>query len=226
MTSLAGLIVPVTRLAAVDADGSHVLALLRDSQADVGQLEDRIIDWSAGQPGHVLTQTDEDLLDFKSRQPDVQVVGRTTSGGYPAIFDLDVNTGHIELRQHSREPILSYVSDHHGNLRLGYGCCRSGKTLSFYARSVDDGPWRKLLRYEAFSRTTALRPIAIDPENPQRAFALGLSGGRTALWSVDLTDREPPKLAFDHPLVDVEGPMFARDGSLLGVVYETDVPHV
>jgi len=226
MQNLAGTIIAVTRLAAVDADGGHLMPLLKDSVADVGQFQDGILDWSAGTPGHVLVQADEDLLDFKARQGGAQVVGRTTSGGYPAVFDLDVVSGRLTVRQHSREPMRSYVTDHHGHLRLAYACCGPGKTISLYSRLSEDDNWRKLLQYEAFSRSTLLHPIAIDAQNPEHAYALGPSDGRTALWSVDLTDKEPPKLVFDHPLVDIEGPLFAKNGSLIGVEYETDLPHV
>jgi dipeptidyl aminopeptidase/acylaminoacyl peptidase len=101
------------------------------------------------------------------------------------------------------------------------------KTTKYFSRDANSAGWHELLKYDAFSDASATlaKPVAIDSTNPQRAYAVGAADGRDALWSIDLTDKEPPRLVFSHPLADVQ-PVFAKDGRLLGVFYETDLPHM
>ena len=43
------------------------------------------------------------------------------------------------------------------------------------------------------------------------AYAIGTLEGRDALWSIDLADKRPPQLLFQHPLVDVGEPILQTD---------------
>jgi dipeptidyl aminopeptidase/acylaminoacyl peptidase len=67
-------------------------------------------------------------------------------------------------------------------------------------------------------------PIAISADEPNKAYAYGPYQGRTALWLIDLTDKEEPSLIFSHPLVDVGHPVLDRDSRLLAVPYDPAYP--
>jgi dienelactone hydrolase len=219
----------VTRLVAVDADGGNQKVLLQNSEMAGGQFQDRIIDWNPGIADTVLVEADESLLDSASRMllaAGGDVYGRTSSGGYPAVFELNVVTGKLHLRLHSQEPILQIISDAHGNPRIGYGNKEGSTTYQYYVRAAADMGWHHLLKYEAFAQGELRQPVAIDSSDPTRAYALGDLDGRKALWSIDLTDTEAPKLIYSNPQVDVDEPEFLKSGELLGVSYITERPHV
>ena len=66
-------------------------------------------------------------------------------------------------------------------------------------------------------------PFAVTAET-NKVYASGSHEGRDALWEMDLTDRQNPVLVFAHPQVDADRPILAKDGRMLGVLYETDRP--
>jgi dipeptidyl aminopeptidase/acylaminoacyl peptidase len=221
MASMSGLVYGVTRLVAVDADGGHMRVLLQNDEAVQGQFQDRIINWDAGKPDTVLIEADEGLSPSE-RGAGVTVIGNVGTHALPAVFELNVVTGHLALRQHAREPIRHWTTDRRGQVRLGWGF--SGTTVSYYARLDGDRDWRRLTNFEVFSRENHFEPIAISRDDPNKAYAIAPFEGRDAVWLMDLTDKEDPALVFAHPLVDVTDPIFANDGTLLGVQYETDYP--
>jgi dipeptidyl aminopeptidase/acylaminoacyl peptidase len=222
-----GILFTVTRLVAVDADGKNQLVLLRDSVG--GQFQDQVVDWTPGKPDTVLIQAEEDLTDEMTksqRSTGVDVYGGATSGVYPALFELNVITGKSKLVLHARSPILDYLSDFHGHARIASGYESGTTTEQYFVRSTTDRGWTHLLKYEAFQRGDRLLPVAIDAEDPNRAFAIGKSGDHDALWSIDLTDQESPKIIYGNEAVDIDGPVQLKSGELLGVSYETDRPHM
>ncbi len=218
-----GYVYAVTRLVAVDADGKNTKVLIQNSETAQGQFQDRVINWNPGVANSVLIEADEGLTDEQSAGGH-QVFGEIGSHAAPAVFVLNVVTGGLTIRQHSREPIRHWVTDAHGNVRLGWGLLRS--TLSYYARLDGDVDWRRLARFEVFSRENHFEPIAISNEDPNKAYAYASYEGRQALWLIDLTDKTDPTLVFSHPVVATGGPMLARDGRLLGVYYDTEHPMI
>lgn len=218
-----GIIYFATRLAAVDADGKHLTPLVQDATSTEGQLQDQIIDWSPGKPDTVLVQAQASLVSVAERAADVGVAGNRIER-YPTVFELNVVTGSMRKHTSSRSPIRYFLSDRHGNLRLGWGIAEGTERIEYYARDPTSAVWRRLLSYEAFTRDNVLRPIAVCADRPDCAYAIGSSDGREALWRLDLTGTNPPTLEFAHPAVDVDGPILSYDGRLLGVRYETDRP--
>jgi len=214
---------PVSRLVAVDADAKNMRVLIQDSLQAQGQFQDRIVNWHPGIPDTVLIEADERFTEAELASA-TQIIGNVGTHAFPAVFALNVVTGALTLRQHAREPIRSWVTDVHGDVRLGYGF--SGKTYSYYARLEGNGEWRRLAKFEAFTHENSFEPIAISADEPDRAYALGKIEGRKALWLIDLTDRQDPTLVFENPRGDVGSPFFAPDGRLLGVHYDTGYPLV
>jgi dipeptidyl aminopeptidase/acylaminoacyl peptidase len=216
---------PITRLVGVDADGHNMLVLLQNSLSVQGQFEDRIIDWDPGIKDTVLIEADEGLN--AAQQAIVRgggsVIGNVGSHATPAVFELNVVTGELKLRVRPHEPIRHFRTDNRGEVRLGWGL--EGATVSYFARLSGETNWRSLAKFEAFSRERHFDPIAISRDQPNKAYAIGPSEGREALWLIDLNDREEPSLVYSHPAVDVTNPLLAPDGRLLGVYYNTDLPH-
>ena len=211
----------VTRLAGVDADGKNMHVLVQGDFSAQGQFQDRIISWNPGPKDTVLIEADEGLSQSQISSG-AQVYGNVGTYAEPAVFELNVVTGVLRMRQPARAPIRHWIADKRGRVRLGWGF--SGTTISYYARLDGDRDLRRLTKFEVFSRNNHFDPIAISGDEANKAYAYGPSDGRDALWLIDLTDKEEPSLVFAHPAVDVGSPFIARDGRLLGVHYETGYP--
>jgi dienelactone hydrolase len=210
-----------TRLVAVDADGKNMRVLIQNSGEAQGQFQDRIINWSPGPPNTVLIEADEGM-DAGQLASGVQVIGNVGTHALPAVFELNVVTGWLKIRQHARDPIRHWITDKRGQVRLGSGFV--GTTISYWARLDGESNWQRLTKFEIFSRENHFDPVAISEEDPNLAYAFGPSEGRKALWLIDLKDKEDPRLVFSHPVVDISGPVFGRDGRLIGSRYDDGYP--
>ena len=207
MAEQTGHVYPITRLVAVNADGTKMKVLLQNSDAGAAQFQDRVLDWTPDDPDTVLVQVDEDV------------------NGFPSVFELNVNNGLRALRARERTPIRYFTTDARGNIRLGSGYSSKSTEMNYYARLENEREWRLLAKIKAFSETDALRPIAVA-QGKNVAYATGTYEGRSALWEMDLTDTREPQLVFSHPLVDADDPLLTPDGRLLGIWYELDRPFV
>lgn len=197
----------ISRLVGVDADGTNQKVLIQNSEAGRAQFQDEILDWTPQEPETVLMELDVER------------------SGYPAIFEVNVNTGRRSIRSRESYPIRSYATDGAGSVRLGYGYGSNSTVLQYFARMGDEKKWVPLSKVKAFESTDELIPLAVVP-GTNRAFARGFHEGREALWEMDLTDQAEPKLVFSHPLVDAANPILTPDRQLIGIYYETDRPFV
>jgi hypothetical protein len=221
ITSERGHLFPVTRLVAVDADGKNMRVLMQNNREAQGQYQDEIINWHPGNPDTVLIEADEGLS-ANEMAGNVQIIGNVGTHGAPAVFELNVVTGQLNMRQHAREPIRHWVTDKRGQVRLGSGY--SAGTVSFWVHLDGDSSWRRLDKFEVFSREKHFKPVAISAEDPDVAYAIGPSEGRAAIWLIDLKDKDDPRLLFSHPLVDVSHPILARDSRFIGARYDNGYP--
>ena len=180
-----GMLHPVTRLVAVDADGTNLRVLIQNSQEAQGQYQDRIINWTPGPRDTVLIEADEGLS-VSQIASGARIIGNVGTHGLPAVFELNVVTGVLKLRQHAREPIRHLITDNHGQIRLGWGS--SGTTRSYWTRLDGDSDWRRLTKFEIFARENHFEPVAVSAEEPNLAYAIGPSEGRKAIWLIDLKE--------------------------------------
>jgi dipeptidyl aminopeptidase/acylaminoacyl peptidase len=204
MATDGGRVYPVSRLVAVNADGSDMNVLIQNSDAGAAQFQDRVLDWTPDEPDTVLIELDDDANLF------------------PSVFELNIYTGRRLLRLREHEPIRSFTTDAKGNIRLGMGF--SGANIYYFTRLEKEREWRRLAKFKAFSADDSLEPIAMASAN--KAYAVGSFEGRNALWEMDLGDQSDPQLVFSHPLVDAAQPLFTGDGRLLGIRYELDRPFI
>jgi dienelactone hydrolase len=213
----------VTRLAAVDADGKNLKPLLQNSTAlsAEGQLQDTVIDWTPGKPDTVIIEAEKNQL--------ADVVGYSGHVGnataeYPALFELNVVTGEVKKVLDPHDFMTGYLTDHHGEARLAWGVFGDTTQILYYVRDPGKDKWRPLLKYKVFTKDQVLRPISVCVDHPDCAYAIGSSDDRDALWRMDLTGENPPVIEYAHPSVDVGARVFAHDGRLMAIRYETDRP--
>ena len=110
------------------------------------ERQDEVIDFTPEDPETVLIQSDEDR------------------NGYPSVTMLNVITGLRGEKYPESPPIQAFVSDGHGNQRLGCGVTRAGDTR-YFARRDGDRDGRELTS------------IKTEAQAPLRPFAIGVEGG-------------------------------------------------
>lgn len=142
---------------------------------------------------------------------------------HPTIFTLNIYSGQRGVLMNENPPINNFATDGRGNVRLGWGTTNKLNT-HFFARLEDEREWRPLAKIGAFTSTDALRPISVAPWK-NSVYAVGDYNGRDALWAIDLTESEPPRLLFNHPLVDAGEPLLTADKRLLGIRYDVERPY-
>ena len=213
----------VSRLVAVDADGKNTHVLMQNNGESQGQFQDEIVNWNPGPPNTVLIEADEGLSDSEIASG-AQIIGDVGTHGLPAVFELNVVTGHLFMRQHARDPIRHWITDKHGTVRIGWG--QSETIRSYWVRLDGDPNWRRMTKFELFSGEKHFEPIAVSADDPNMAYAIGPSEGRDAIWLIDLKDKEEPRLVFSHPLVDVSDPILGEDGRMIGAQYDNGNPMI
>jgi len=167
---------------------------------------DELIDLTPEDDDGVLVQIDDDF------------------DSYRTIFHLNIYSGLRTTRLAENPPIQNFITDGHGNPRIGWGSTGNMKTM-YYARLEGEREWRTLGATEAFSAENPLHPIAMAGTG-NTAYAIGNYDGLNALWSIDLADKSEPQLLFRHARVDVGEPLLQTDGRLLGVRYDAERPYL
>ena len=213
----------VSRLVAVDADGKNTHVLMQNNGESQGQYQDEIVNWNPGPPNTVLIEADEGLSDSQIASG-AQIFGNVGTHGLPAVFELNVVTGQLSMRQHARDPIRHWITDKHGAVRIGWG--QSETIRSYWVHLDSDSNWRRLTKFEIYSRENHFDPVAISADDPNMAYAIGSSEGRDAIWLIDLRDKEDPRLVFSHPVVDVSQRILGADGRMIGARHDNGNPMI
>jgi dipeptidyl aminopeptidase/acylaminoacyl peptidase len=190
-----GKVFPVTRLVAVNRDGTKRKMLLQSQFAPSGQINDRIIDWTPEDPETVLIEKYHPRAGLR-------------------VLKLNIYDGDANLYEQGHVHIGSFGTDGHGNVRLGWGV--EDLKFFFFARLEGEKKWRELARVKVLSSDEGYRPIAVLPKT-NYAYAMRDHEGRAALWKIDLADKEDPQLIFASSRVDVR-PVYTRDNRVLAVL--------
>jgi dipeptidyl aminopeptidase/acylaminoacyl peptidase len=197
------------KLVAVDADGKN----LKELNKSLTERARPILDWTPEDPDTVMIAATQ-----REMFPALAALEYT-----PAIFKLNVNTGAVDTVSKARPEISEYISDGHGNVRFGSGS--EERKRIYYGRAQGDAEWHRLAKLGAREREDRLTLVSVTT-GTNRAYAIGPGNGRYALWEVDLSDQQPPKVVFEHPRSDVREALLSNDAQLLGVIYDTDKPNV
>jgi dipeptidyl aminopeptidase/acylaminoacyl peptidase len=186
---------PITRLVAVNHDGSQQKKLLQNAMLPSGQLNDRVIDWTPDDPRTVLIEQYHPRVGLR-------------------VLKLDIYNGNARPYETPHENIGRFGTDGRGNVRLGWG--RFDLKTYYYARLAGENKWRRLARVNSLSSDEAFEPVAVIP-GTNYAWATRDHQGRRALWKIDLADKEEPLLVFASSRVDVS-PVYTPDRQVLAVL--------
>ncbi|MGH8267557.1 MAG: alpha/beta hydrolase family protein, partial [Steroidobacteraceae bacterium] len=201
---------PASRLVAVNADGSGLRLLFRNSffsaPASVAhaQFQDRIVHWLPDDPRHVLVELGE------------------AGSVFPSVYQVDVYRGDLRLVVPSHPPIMDWTADRAGVVRFGYGF--RGDTAVYVARDGPQAPWRTLEQFKRFD-VQRFDPLTFGPLANQ-LYLFAPYQGRTAVWEMDLDEQRDRHLVYSRADVDLSGILeWPTDRHVVGFVYETDRPH-
>jgi dienelactone hydrolase len=198
-----------TRLLVVPRDGSSPGYLGRHwPHQELSQFQDQIIDWLWDDPDHVLINWWEPGENGAS------------------VRRVDVRTGGLTLVTGAIPFVRTWVADHRGQVRAGWGSPSSGTRYFLYARAGPEDRFEKVIDFDPFAESGFV--FAGFSEEPTKIYVVSHDEtGRDAVYAYDLASKQRGPLVFAHPQVDVDTLHFsARDGRLLSVEYVTDRPQL
>ncbi|MEQ1547816.1 MAG: alpha/beta fold hydrolase, partial [Chakrabartia sp.] len=217
----AGLLLPFTRLIAVNSDGSDVKQLgQRASSSALGirQFDGDVIGWNASDDGQILmsrTYVPENTIGTH--------LASTSEGlGVDRINTLTLKSTRVEQ---PKTNITAYIADTNGVVRIKQtedasddGTLRG--VTRYYYRMADSRDWKPFS--EVREGGDGLDPIAIDSAQ-NIAYAFGKKDGRLVLNKVTLDGQLTRTLVFANDKVDVDRTIrMGRSGRVIGVEFVTD----
>ena len=200
---------PTSRLVALDRNGDNVKVLFQSRSVDdlytgSPQYQDKIVHLLPDDPKHVLIE-----------MSDAESV-------YPAVWQLDVDTGFRREVVPEHPPVTSWIADREGVVRFGYGY-RESNALYIARRSAKD-PWRTLEKFKRFGGAR-FAPLVFGPL-PNQLFVSAPQQRRDAVWEMDVDENRDFQLVFARPDVDADTILeWPTDHHVIGFFYETDRPH-
>ncbi|HEY6455921.1 MAG TPA: S9 family peptidase [Steroidobacteraceae bacterium] len=219
-------LLPVTRLIAVNADGSNPQQLSakldQHSHGNLGELlqDAAIIDWLPDQDGSVLVARRYVPDDYSGSH-----VGSAAEG-----LGVDLLDTRTQAAKHVIAPdanAIGYISDGRGTVRivvqrstLPGGLDRG--VITYLYRKPGSNAWHTLSSYDEIDGT-GFRPIAVD-HDLNVAYGWKKLDGRIALYTMSLDDSPQEKLVYSRPDVDLGSLIrIGRRNRVVGVSYSTDV---
>jgi dipeptidyl aminopeptidase/acylaminoacyl peptidase len=217
----AGTLIGMTRLVAINSDGSLLKQLgQRNTSRQLGlrQYDGRLIGWNASDNGQVLMS--------RYYLPEQQTGTLLANSDAGIAVDL-VDT--ITLKSKRTEPprpnVSTYLADSEGHIRIMAVEERSesgqlkGLTHFLY-RLPDSKAWRRFS--DVADGLSGLLPIAVDGKQ-NFAYAVGKKDGREAIYKVSLDEQLTQSLLFADSRVDVSDLLtMGRTGRVIGATYTTE----
>jgi dipeptidyl aminopeptidase/acylaminoacyl peptidase len=195
----------VTRLVAVNADGSAMKVLLqRKLKGQFAQFQDRVVDWLVDDPKRVL------------------VVMPNNKGA--TLNPLDIYSGGTGSAKERHSGFVHWISDGRGLPRLYRYVTQDQIRWSY--RLSGKKRWHLLDKYKMTDLDHDFQPLGFG-EDPDRLLVFKPHEGRLALWSMDLKGEEDDELVFSSPEVDVDGVEYlGKFRRMVAIGYSTDRPHL
>jgi dipeptidyl aminopeptidase/acylaminoacyl peptidase len=216
-------IYPVSRVVALDTDGTNVKLLSEKTsvyQKRASLYGGRVIDWLPGQDGTVLMGRDH--------VPEIRQGTRLEKkeNGY-GVDRVDTKTLSVRRVETPRLNAVEYISDGHGKIRImgtqppKGASGMTGRTVNYLYRTKTSNEWRTLGNYDVITNEGS-NPLAVDPQLDV-AYVLEKTNGKQALYRVSLDGALRKELVFAHPHVDVDGVIrIGRSMRVVGATYATE----
>ncbi len=186
------------RLYAVNIDGSELKELTPFEKVKV-DLIDR------------LENDDEHML--------IQMNKR--DAGVFDVYRISINTGEMEMIAQNPGNIVSWLTDHDGNLRIAV--TTDGLNTSVLYRDSEKDDFQILITTN-FKET--LDPLFFTFDNKNLYVASNIGRDKRAIYEYDIKKKETTQLLFEHPEVDVDRLMRSdKRKKITGVTFIVDKRH-
>ena len=217
-------LLPVTRLVAVNADGSNVQKLSAPQSPytpGFALTDTSVIDWLPDQDGSVLMAR----AHLPNTHPGTMIGANDLTGFGVDLVDTRTGIGKEVIAP--RDSAFDYITDGRGTVRIlaernamPGGTARPETTYLYRLQGSED--WHELSRYNS-SDMTGFRPVAVD-HDLNLAYGWKKLNGRFALYSMSLDASPTEKLVYSRPDVDLDALVrIGRRNRVVGVSYSTDV---
>jgi dipeptidyl aminopeptidase/acylaminoacyl peptidase len=223
--NVAGLL-PVTRLMAVNADGTKPQQLSTEiTTYTKGQLQqdEAVIDWLPDQDGSVLMEQE-----YHPNTHEGSMIGSDLRG--LGVDLIDTRTLAVKHIIKAREDAAAYISDGRGTVRIAEvveppkGVGYSTGIVNYLYRQQGSDEWQRLSTYNQ-ADSTGFRPIAVD-HDLNVAYGWKKLDGRWALYSMTLDGSPHEQLVYSRPDVDLSSLLrIGRRNRVVGAGYSTELPH-
>jgi dipeptidyl aminopeptidase/acylaminoacyl peptidase len=210
----------VTRLVAVNADGSKMKVLLQNRvEGNYTQFLDDVVDWLVDDPKHILAA----IPNWMPGSIDVHRVAHASSRGF-SVRPVDIYSGETGAPIETQSGYVGWISDGYGSARLYW---RANRTfLRWKYRRSGERKWRELHKAELSDLDDKYHPVGFGGD-PDRLLVVKPHEKRLALWSVDLKGDKEDEVIFSHPEVDVGRTLvLGKFKRIVAIEYSTDRPHL
>lgn len=203
-------LVPITRLVAVNEDGSNQQVLAqREQRGEWSFNQDEVVDWLSRDREHIL-------MEIKK-------------GRGEGVSSVNIYRNKVKVVERARDNAWGWVSDGHGGIRLRLESNRH--KASWRYKPTEGAIWGTLHQYDVDDHTEVFGPAGFG-EDPSQLFVWDKHEGRVSIFSIDLStnptvESRNQKLVYSHPEADLDGvARIGRHRRTIGVSYSTDKPHV
>jgi dipeptidyl aminopeptidase/acylaminoacyl peptidase len=218
-----GEILRISRLVAIDADGSNIRQLGQTEslhQRYIRLWGGGIIDWLPGEDNAVLMGQ----LFVPEQRGGSNIERREEGYGVVRVDTSTLATRRVET---PRLQAAEYISDGRGTVRL-MGIRRPrgetgmmGDVINYFYRRAGSSDWEPFADYDTESRD-GVRPLAVDPDL-NAVYAFAKVDGRQALYRISLDGSARRELLLSHESVDVDDLLrIGRRDRVVGASYATE----
>ncbi len=221
-------LVGVSRLVALDVDGSNVRVLGERDSGD--QLYQRL--WG-GQLLDLLPGVENTVLMAQQFVPaertGTRMVRRTEGLGVIRVDTANLRTSTVEPPSNESS---GFITDGHGNVRIMLSRQVNDSTgeessrVDIRYRRAGATNWESLGSYEidpaTRRRRSGIQPVAVDPQFDV-AYVLEKLDGRDALYRIALDGSMRRELVLSHPQVEIDGLVrIGRNNRVVGATFATE----
>lgn len=220
-----GRLLGFSRLFALDADGSNMVKLTRETNFNSrGIMQDGgyVIDWDvAGKPGQIL-MTRQYIPDDHIGS---NIGNRETGLGVDLVDTVSLKHGRYEG---PNKLAVDYLTDGHGNVRImgtqeSNGLGYSANKVQYYYRSTESKRWRTLSTVGLTDAGSGgFSPVAVDSALDV-VYGFDDEKDTTALFSIALDGSNKRQLVLARSDVDIDQLVtIGRDNRVVGASYATE----
>lgn len=115
---------------------------------------------------------------------------------WPAVYSVNVQTGHFEQIQHNRAEVMDWAADSHGMIRTGVGYSDQTRTMRLLYRHERGGALSVIERADTRKRQGLLTPVLFFPGTDHALAMHDDDNGFTTLYEIDLNSQKDVRSVF------------------------------